>query len=89
MCRGCLLAIGRGAPAAHAAFGGATLGVLGAVAEGVGVSELTESTVSHHLAQLRRAGFVESDRRGMNVYHRPGRDAVEAMCAVLNPNCCT
>lgn len=25
---------------------------------------LTESTVSHHLTQLRRAGFVESDRRG-------------------------
>jgi ArsR family transcriptional regulator len=50
---------------------------------------LTESTVSHHLAQLRRAGFVESDRRGMNVYHRPGRDAVGALCAVLDPNCCT
>lgn len=49
---------------------------------------LTESTVSHHLAQLRRAGFVESDRRGMNVYHRPGRDAVGALCAVLDPDCC-
>lgn len=49
---------------------------------------LTESTVSHHLAQLRRAGFVESDRRGMNVYHRPGRDAVGALCTVLDPNCC-
>jgi ArsR family transcriptional regulator len=49
---------------------------------------LTESTVSHHLAQLRRAGFVESDRRGMNVYHRPGRDAVGALCVVLDPNCC-
>lgn len=31
---------------------------------------LTKSTVSHHLIQLRRAGLVESDRRGMNVYHR-------------------
>ncbi|BBZ33384.1 Rv2640c family ArsR-like transcriptional regulator [Mycolicibacterium confluentis] len=49
---------------------------------------LTESTVSHHLAQLRRAGFVESDRRGMNVYHRPSHDAVGALCAVLDPNCC-
>ena len=28
---------------------------------------LTESTVSHHLNQLRKAGLVESDRRGMNV----------------------
>ena len=50
---------------------------------------LTESTVSHHLAQLRRAGLVESERRGMNVYHRPHRDAVGALCAVLDPNCCT
>jgi DNA-binding transcriptional ArsR family regulator len=49
---------------------------------------LTESTVSHHLSQLRRAGLVESDRRGMNVYHRPHNDAVAALCAVLDPNCC-
>jgi DNA-binding transcriptional ArsR family regulator len=49
---------------------------------------LSESTVSHHLAQLRRAGFVVSDRRGMNVYHRPDRDALGALCAVLDPNCC-
>ena len=54
-----------------------------------GVLGLTESTVSHHLAQLRRAGLVESDRRGMNVYHRPHRGAVGALCAVLDPNCCT
>ncbi|BBX67878.1 transcriptional regulator [Mycolicibacterium psychrotolerans] len=50
---------------------------------------LTESTVSHHLSQLRKAGLVESDRRGMNVYHRPHRDAVAALCAVLDPNCCS
>ncbi len=50
---------------------------------------LTESTVSHHLTQLRRAGLVESDRRGMNVYHQPSRDAIAALCAVLDPNCCT
>jgi DNA-binding transcriptional ArsR family regulator len=49
---------------------------------------LTESTVSHHLSQLRRAGLVDSDRRGMNVFHRPHRDAVGALCAVLDPNCC-
>ena len=52
-------------------------------------SGLTESTVSHHLTQLRRAGLVESERRGMNVYHRPHRDAVGALCTVLDPNCCT
>jgi ArsR family transcriptional regulator len=49
---------------------------------------LTESTVSHHLARLRRAGLVESERRGMNVYHRPRRDALTALCSVLDPNCC-
>jgi DNA-binding transcriptional ArsR family regulator len=49
---------------------------------------LTESTVSHHLTQLRRAGFVESERRGMNVYHRPRHDALTALCTVLDPTCC-
>jgi ArsR family transcriptional regulator, arsenate/arsenite/antimonite-responsive transcriptional repressor len=51
--------------------------------------DLTESTVSHHLSQLRRAGLVESDRRGMNVYHRARRDALAALCLVLDPNCCS
>ena len=41
---------------------------------------LTESTVSHHLTQLRRAGIVESERRGMNVYHRPRRESLSALC---------
>lgn len=49
---------------------------------------LTESTVSHHVAQLRRAGFVVSDRRGMNVFHRVAADALGALCTVLDPNCC-
>ena len=50
--------------------------------------DLGESTVSHHLAQLRRAGLVESERRGMNVYHRPRGESLIALCAVLDPNCC-
>ena len=50
---------------------------------------LTESTVSHHLSQLRRAGLVESERRGMNVYHQVRRDSVAALCVILDPNCCT
>ena len=49
---------------------------------------LTESTVSHHLTQLRQAGLIESERRGMNVYHHPHRDAMGALCVVLDPNCC-
>ena len=50
---------------------------------------LAESTVSHHLSQLRKAGFVESERRGMNVYHRPRRESLVALCSVLDPNCCS
>ena len=50
--------------------------------------DLSESTVSHHLSQLRRAGLVESERRGVNVYHRPRRDALIALCSVLDPNRC-
>jgi ArsR family transcriptional regulator, arsenate/arsenite/antimonite-responsive transcriptional repressor len=49
---------------------------------------LSESTVSHHLTQLRNAGLVESDRRGMNVFHRARREALVAICTVLDPNCC-
>ena len=49
---------------------------------------LSESTVSHHLSQLRRAGIVESVRRGMNVYHRPRHESLTALCTVLDPNCC-
>jgi DNA-binding transcriptional ArsR family regulator len=49
---------------------------------------LSESTVSHHLSQLRRAGLVESERRGMNVYHRPSRESLVALCSVLDPSCC-
>jgi DNA-binding transcriptional ArsR family regulator len=49
---------------------------------------LTESTVSHHLTELRKAGLVGSERRGMNVYHRPHRDALSALCLVLDPSCC-
>jgi ArsR family transcriptional regulator, arsenate/arsenite/antimonite-responsive transcriptional repressor len=50
---------------------------------------LSESTVSHHLGQLRKAGLVASERRGMSVYHSVRRDAVAALCMVLDPDCCS
>ncbi len=53
------------------------------------VLSLSESTVSHHLGQLRRAGLVISDRRGMNVFHRVRPEALQALCVALDPNCCT
>ncbi|MGW5569931.1 Rv2640c family ArsR-like transcriptional regulator [Nocardia thailandica] len=57
----------------------------GDLAAAVGVGE---STVSHHLSQLRTAGLVASERRGMNTFHRARRDALAALCVVLDPNCC-
>jgi len=50
---------------------------------------LAESTVSHHLTQLRNAGLLVSERRGMNVFHHVRRDALQALCTALDPNCCT
>ncbi|WP_231509453.1 metalloregulator ArsR/SmtB family transcription factor [Nocardia sp. NRRL WC-3656] len=58
----------------------------GELAAAVGLSE---STVSHHLSHLRKAGLVASERRGMNVVHRARRDALSALCLVLDPNCCS
>ena len=53
------------------------------------VLKLTESTMSHHLTQLRKAGLVSSERRGMNVFHRIRPEALQALCAALDPNCCS
>ena len=49
---------------------------------------LTEATVSHHLAQLRKAGLIEGERRGMNVYYRARREALGALIRVMDPGCC-
>ena len=38
--------------------------------------------------QLRKTRLVESERCGMNVDHRPHRDALAALFAVLDPSCC-
>ena len=58
----------------------------GRLAAAIGVGE---STISHHLTQLRNAGLVESTRQGVNVYHRPHRAAVAALVGVLDPDCCS
>ncbi|ADG78844.1 Transcriptional regulator, ArsR family OS=Tsukamurella paurometabola (strain ATCC 8368 / DSM/ CCUG 35730 / CIP 100753 / JCM 10117 / KCTC 9821 / NBRC 16120/ NCIMB 702349 / NCTC 13040) OX=521096 GN=Tpau_2235 PE=4 SV=1 [Tsukamurella paurometabola] len=50
--------------------------------------DLTESTVSHHLSQLRTAGFISSQRHGMSMHHSPRRESLAALCKVLDPNCC-
>lgn len=50
--------------------------------------DLAESTVSYHLGQLRKAGMVDSERRGMNVYYRARAESLDALRGVLDPNCC-
>jgi DNA-binding transcriptional ArsR family regulator len=55
------------------------------LAPAVGVSE---PTVSHHLKVLREAGLVEGTRLGTNVYYRANRDALGALCRVIDPSCC-
>lgn len=49
---------------------------------------LTDATVSHHLSQLRKAGLIEGERRGMNVYYRARREALGALVRILDPDCC-
>ena len=49
---------------------------------------LSEPTVSHHLKVLRAAGLVTSERAGANVFHTPVRDALAALCRVIDPDCC-
>jgi len=49
---------------------------------------LTEATVSHHLKVLREAGLVEGTKDGTNVYYRARRDALTALCRVIDPACC-
>jgi ArsR family transcriptional regulator, arsenate/arsenite/antimonite-responsive transcriptional repressor len=50
---------------------------------------LTEATVSHHLSVLKKAGLIsDGERRGMNVYYRARRESIEALCRVIDPNCC-
>ena len=42
-----------------------------------GALELSQPTISHHMARLREAGLVESEKRGIWVYYRlaPGLSA--------------
>ncbi|MDL9938842.1 Rv2640c family ArsR-like transcriptional regulator [Gordonia sp. ABSL1-1] len=51
---------------------------------------LSEATTSHHLGQLRKAGMVVPERRGMNVYYRARAESLQALCDVLGSStgCC-
>ena len=49
---------------------------------------LTEATVSHHLKKLSEAGLVAGTREGLNVFYRPLRDNLTALCRTIDPSCC-
>ena len=51
---------------------------------------LTESTVSHHLTQLRKAGMVSlGPPRHERLPPSPAQTPSAALWVVLDPNCCT
>ena len=45
--------------------------------------ELTQPTISHHMAKLREAGLVDSQKRGIWVYYSLGRRLPAATRKVL------
>lgn len=48
-----------------------------------GPLDLSQPTVSHHMKQLRTAGFISADKRGKWVYYRLQPSAVEAVRSAL------
>ena len=46
--------------------------------------DVGQSTVSHHLNVLRKAGVVDSERRGLWAYYYVVPDALEELAAWLN-----
>ena len=57
--------------------------------ERVPAPDSLEGALAASVKELRNAGIVSSERRGMNVFHRVRREALKALCVVLDPNCCT
>ena len=45
--------------------------------------ELTQPTISHHMAKLKEAGLVESEKRGIWIYYRLHRKLSPATREVL------
>jgi ArsR family transcriptional regulator len=57
----------------------------GAVAEALAIPN---SSLSFHLAQLRRAGLAKQERRGRSLIYSADYDAMNALIAYLMENCC-
>lgn len=48
-----------------------------------GMLGLAQSTISHHLAILQRAGLVTAEKRGQWMYYRRNEDAIRALAEEL------
>ena len=57
----------------------------GAVAEALAIPN---SSLSFHLAQLRRAGLARQERRGRSLIYSADYEAMNALVAYLMENCC-
>ena len=57
----------------------------GAIAEAL---ELPNSSLSFHLAQLRKAGLILQQRRHRSLIYRANYPAMNALLAYLTENCC-
>ena len=57
----------------------------GAVAEALAIPN---SSLSFHLAQLRRAGLARQERRGRSLIYSADYGAMNALVAYLMENCC-
>ena len=57
----------------------------GAVAEALGIPN---SSLSFHLAQLRRTGLAKQERRGRSLIYSADYGAMNALVSYLMENCC-
>lgn len=57
----------------------------GAIAEALGIPP---SSLSFHLAQLRRAGLIHQERQHRSLIYRADQAAMNGLIAYLAENCC-
>ncbi|MGB2770327.1 MAG: metalloregulator ArsR/SmtB family transcription factor [Candidatus Zixiibacteriota bacterium] len=50
------------------------------VCEIVGAFDVSQPTISHHLDILKRAGLIESKRKGQNIYYSLNKDWFKECC---------
>lgn len=49
---------------------------------------LSDATISHHLRQLSKAGFLISKRKGTSIYYWVRLELLGMLARTIDPNCC-